>query len=204
MSNEQLNAVEAFDIGQLRKAANLLGIKADKHWRKEDFIEAIQTQQAQEQLVNAVFDSSTGPKPGYARVVIHRDPTPNHRNGPIHLGVNGRIIAVPRGGEFDIPIPYVEVLKNAVTVVTEQTEQATKDNPSGSYREEPRTSYPFQVVAVTPGPFQNQNDQRAAKYARRWAFMQANNAWPTDGELKEFEKVLAAKRVRDIENGKED
>lgn len=200
MSNEHIEAVASLDIGQLRKAAGVLGIKAERTWRKEDFIEAIQAAQSRDNgMVNAVFDTNSGPKPGFARVVIHRDPTPNHRNGPIHLGVNGRLIAVPRGGEFDIPIPYVEVLKNAITTVTEQTEHASKDNPSGSYREEARTSYPFQVVAITPGPFQNQHDQRAAKYVKRLAFWEANGAWPTDGELKEFEKVRMAKQIRDIE-----
>lgn len=204
MSNEQINAVEALDIGQLRKAANLLGIKAEKHWRKEDYVEAIQTQQAQESLISAVFDANAGPKPGYARVIIHRDPTPKHRNGPVHLVVNGRIIAVPRGGEFDIPLPYVEVLKNAKTIVTEQTENATKDSPTGAYRDEERTSYPFQVVAATPGPFSNPHDQRSVKYARKKAFHDMHGSWPTDAELKEFEKVVTARRIRDIENGKED
>lgn len=195
MSDTQLDAVETLDIGQLRKAAGLLGIKAEKHWRKDDYIEAIRDKQAQETMVNAVFDINAGPKPGYARVIIHRDPTPNHKNGPVHLGVNGRIISVPRGGQFDIPIPFVEVLQNAVTTVTQQTETATKENPTGSYTEEPRTSYPFQVLSVTPGPFKNPHDARSARYAKRKAFFDIHGAWPTDGELKDFEKVRMAKEM---------
>lgn len=199
MSNEQLDAIESLDIGQLRRAAKLLNIAAEKTWGKADFVDAIRTAQSQEQLINAVFDQSKGPKPGFARVLIHRDPTPGHSNGPVHLGLNGRIIAVPRGGEFDIPLPFVEVLKNAVTTVTRQTEQASRDNPTGLFLEEPQTSYPFQVIAATPGPFQNGHDQRAAKYVKRKAFYDANGAWPTDGELKEFEKVRMAQQIRDIE-----
>lgn len=196
MSNEldaQVAAVEKLTIGELRKAAKLLGIASARDWRSEDFIKAIQDKQKQDTLVTAVFDLGTGPRPGYARVVIHRDPSPNHKNGPIHLGVNGYIIAVPRGGEFDIPIPFIEVLKNAKTTVTEQQAEASRDNPGGAYKDDERTSYPFQVLAVTPGKFINNYDARAAKYAKRKAFHDQYGAWPTDGELKDFEKLRMAK-----------
>lgn len=194
---EQLNAVENLDIGQLRKAAALLEIKAEKHWRKEDFIEAIKAKQSNEKMVNAVFDTNLGPAPGFARVLIHRDPTPNHKNGPIHLGVNGRIIAVPRGAAFDIPIPYVEVLHNAITTVTREANGPSRENPTGSYMEEPQTSYPFQVLAITPGVFKNSHDNRAAKYAKKKQFFDKYGHWPTEGELKEFEKLRMAKDMRD-------
>lgn len=199
MSNEQLDAVDSLDIGQLRRAAKLLNITAEKSWTKDDFVTAITEAQAQESNVAAVFDQSKGPKPGYARVLIHRDPTPNHANGPVHLGLNGRIIAVPRGGEFDIPLAYVGVLRDAVTTTTRQTQNGNKENPSGLFQDEAQTSYPFQVIAATPGPFVNGNDQRAAKYIKRKAFHDANGAWPTDGELKEFEKIRMAKQIREIE-----
>lgn len=200
MSNEletQLQAVEGLTIAQLRKAANMLGITSARDWKSEDFVRAIQEKQKQDQLVTAVFDLSAGPAPGKARVVIHRDPTPGHKNGPIHLGVNGYIIAVPRGGEFDIPIPFVEALKNAKTTVTEQQQESSRDNPGGAYRDDERTSYPFQVLAVTPGKFINNYDARAAKYAKRKAFFDLYGAWPLDGELKEFEKLRMAKEMKD-------
>lgn len=192
-NNEQLDAVTTLTIGQLRKAANVLGIKADKTWRTDDFIEAIQEHQRQGDVATAVFDASVGPKPGYARVIIHRDPTPNHANGPVHLALNGRILSVPRGGEFDIPTPYVNVLKDAVATVTRESGNATRDNPSGLFVDEQKTSYPFQVVAVTPGAFKNPVDGRAAKYARRKSFFDKYGAWPTDAELKEYEKVKMRK-----------
>lgn len=197
MSSEdtQKDAVTTFDIAQLRRVAKLLNIEAERTWTKDDFITAIQNKQDQDALMTAVFDNSTGPKPGFARVIIHRDPTPNHKNGPIHLSVNGRIISMPRGLEFDIPLPYVEVLKNAVTTVTEQSEQPSRDNPAGGWAEQARTSYPFQVTAATPGPFVNPHDGRAAKFAKRKAFFDMHGAWPTSGELKEFEKLQMAKAI---------
>lgn len=187
-AQSQLEAVQALDIGQLRRAAKLLGITAERTWTKENFVAAIQNKQANEELVNAVFDLNIGPAAGYARVIIHRDPSPNHKNSPVHLGVNGRLIAMPRGAEFDIPIPFVEALKNATSLVTESAAESSKENPGGVYKEQERMSYPFQVISVTPGPFINTNDGRGAKYAKRKAFFDMYGNWPTDGELKEYNK----------------
>lgn len=195
--NSQLEAVSALDIGQLRKAAKLLGIDSKNTWTKEDFIAAIQAKQVENENVQTVFDTSIGPAPGYARVLIHRDPSHGHKNGPIHLGVNGRLISIPRGGEFDIPIPYVEVLKNAVTVHTISSEGGHGNSSEGNslFKEEPRTSYPFQVIAITPGKFVNSHDGRSGKYAKRKAFFDEFGSWPTDGELKAWDQAEITKRV---------
>lgn len=193
----QIDAVAALDIGQLRRAAKLLSIVSEKTWTKENFVEAIQAKQESDEMVNAVFDMNVGPAPGHARVIIHRDPTHNHRNGSVHLGVNGRIIAVPRGGEFDIPIPFVEALKNATSLITESSSTESRENPGGVYKEQERMSYPFQVLQVTPGPFYNNNDGRSAKYAKRKAFYDMYGSWPLDGELKEYEKVEMHRRMNE-------
>jgi hypothetical protein len=195
--NSQLEAVAALDMGQLRAAAKVLGITAKNTWSKEDFITAIQNKHAENEAMQTVFDKSIGPAPGFARVLIHRDPTPGHKNGPVHLGVNGRIISVPRGGEFDIPIPYVDVLKNAITVTTIESSMGGRENVEGNslFKEEPRTSYPFQVIAITPGTFKNAVDSRAAKYAKREAFYKEFGTWPTSGELKAWEQAEITRRV---------
>lgn len=195
--NSQLEAVASLDIGQLRKAAKLLGIDSKNTWTKEDFVAAIQAKQHENEHLQTVFDTSIGPAPGFARVLIHRDPSHGHKNGPIHLGVNGRLISIPRGGEFDIPIPYVEVLKNAVTVHTIASEGGHGGSTEGNsmFKEEPRTSYPFQVIAITPGKFQNSHDGRSGKYAKRKAFFDEFGSWPTDGELKAWDQAEITKRV---------
>lgn len=189
----QIDAVANLDIGMLRRAAKQLGITAQRDWTKEDFVTAIKQKQ-ESNLASIVFDGSTAPKPGHARIIIHRDPTPGHKNTPIHVGVNGRLLQVPRGLEVDVPIPYVEALKNAKTTIVAQTSGATQDNPSGSYKDEDRSSYPFQVLAMTPGnSFINQSDGRAASYERRYAFYKKIGRWPTEGELKEAMKNKIAK-----------
>lgn len=192
MTNEQevrsqLDAVEKLDIAQLRKAAKMLGITSARDWGKEDFVRAIKTHQ-QANLASVVFDNSGAPAPGHARLLIHRNPTPKHKNSPVHVGVNGRLIAIPRGMEVDVPIPFLNALKRAITVVIVESGESQPGAPGGIFKDEPQTSYPFQVLAITPGPFVNPNDNRAVAYKKRKAFFDKFGNWPTDGELKEYMK----------------
>lgn len=192
----QVEAVAALDIQSLRKAAKLLGISASREWSKEDFVVAIQAKQ-EESIQQLVFDSSTAPRPGFARILVHRDPSPGHKNTPIHAGINGWIFQIPRGHEVDVPIPLVEVLKNARSIQVRQREAANPQNPSGTYTDEEQTNYPFQVLQITPGEFKNVNDGRGPNYERRVAFYKKFERWPTDGELKEAMKQKIAKEMNE-------
>lgn len=181
-------------IAQLRNVAKTLGILSQRDWGKGDYIAAIQAKQ--EQLnTEVVVDDTSAPKPGYARVLVHRDPTPGHKNTPIHIGVNGLIFQVPRGIEVDIPIMVVNALKDAITLVTRPKGEDSRGREI--YGEEPQLSYPFQVVAITPGPFVNRNDARAATYERKYAFFQKIGRWPTEGELQE---AMKNKIKKELEN----
>lgn len=186
----QIEAVEKFDIAQLRKVAKFLGITAQRDWRAEDYVAAIKTKQEQNALSTYVFDGNTGPAPGHARLMLHRDPTPGHKNSPVQVGVNGRIIHIPRGIEVDVPLPFVEALKNAKTTYVRQVEMGNANAPMGIFRDEETVSYPFQVTAVTPGgKFENQHDARATNYVHRKAFYDMVGRWPTSGELQEAIKA---------------
>lgn len=181
----QLETLESLDIASLRKYAKLMRIPSQRDWQKEDYVEAIKMKQAQ-QNVSLVFDNSNAPAPGHARILLHRDQSPGAKNGPIQVGVNGRLIHIPRGVEVDIPLPFVEALKNAKGTQIRQISDASRDQPAGLYKDEEVHYYPFQVLAATPGGnFTNPHDQRAASYERRKAFHDAFGRWPTDGELKE-------------------
>lgn len=183
----QLDAVEALDISQLRKAAKLLNIGAHRDWGKEDYIAAIQAKQSQKTAAAIVFDNNTGPRPGHARIVLHRDPTPGHANSPVQVGVNGRLLSIPRGVEVDIPLPFVEALNNARSTITRQQQGVSRDNPGGLYKDEEIVSYPFQVVSITPGgDFNNPNDSRSVEARRRQAFADKFGRYPTSGELNEY------------------
>lgn len=192
----QTDAVDALDIASLRRFASIMKIPAKRDWSKEDYIAAIKAKQESNAMATFVFDSSTGPVPGKARVIVHRNPDPNAKNSPVHIGVNGYIVSVPRGIEVDIPIPFVEALKNAVTIEMRQQGETSRENPGGVYKDEARNSYPYQVIAATPGEFINPHDNRAAKYAAKKKYFDEFGSWPTDGELKEVQKVQINQRIK--------
>jgi hypothetical protein len=189
----QNDAIASLDMADLRKYAKIMRIPSQRDWTKEDFVRAIKAKQDTASVIDYVFDDSQAPKPGHARVLVHRDPSPNHKNTPIHVGVNGRLIQVPRGMEVDLPLPFVEALKNAITTTVQQASDATRENPGGVYKDTDQASYPFQVLAVTPGNFENSNDNRSSTYERRYKFFQKFERWPTEGELKEAMKAKIGK-----------
>jgi hypothetical protein len=187
-SRSQIDVLEGLDIAQLRKAAKTLGVNAQRDWTKEDFVDAIKIKQAEKSSVGFVFDTDQGPKPGYARVLIHRDNTPNHKNSPVHIGLNGQLYQVPRGVEVDVPIPFIEILKNARVKEMQKQVGSQNSNLPEEYKEQEHTSYPFQVIAMTPGTWKNSHDNRSYRHAPKKEFHSKFGSWPTDGELKEYVK----------------
>lgn len=192
----QSDAIDGLDIATLRRFASIMKIRASRDWSKEDYVAAIKAKQESSAATTFVFDSSSAPAPGKARVIIHRDPNPQAKNSPVHLGVNGYIIAVPRGIEVDIPHPFVEALKNAKTTEVVQAGESSRENPGGIYKDEQRDSYPYQVIAFTPGEFVNPHDARAAKYTAKKKFFDQFGSWPTDAELKEVQKRLIESNIK--------
>lgn len=197
MSNEQHSNVQeersqgevmdALSMADLRTLAKVLGITSQRDWTKEDYVKAIQAKNSKHGT-EVVVDESLGLKPGHARVMIHRDPTPGHGNKPVHVGFNGKLYAIPRGLTVEVPKPVIESLKNAVTTYTEQDKEPSRDNPGGTFRDSARVSYPYQVLAEDPRPWAGQ-DPRSRSYAERKAFYDRYGAWPTEGELKEAKKA---------------
>ncbi len=86
---------------------------------------------------------------------------------------------IPRGINVDVPKEFIGVLKDAVVKETREVEP-------GKYVEEDQPSYPFQVLAITPGKWKNPNDNRAAAFKIRKEFFNTHGVWPTAGELREF------------------
>lgn len=128
-------------------------------------------------------------KPGFARIVLHKDPTPGHANSPVQVGLNGQFYHIPRGVEVDIPLEFVDVLISAKQSVMRQKAEPSAANPAGEVVWEDIYSYPFQVIAVKPGKaFKSSIDQRGSIARRKEAFVAAIGKWPTTGELLEYEK----------------
>lgn len=61
------------------------------------------------------FDRSVFEEEGrkYCRINIPANDKPGGQD-PVPVGVNGTVIALPRGKDIQVPVEYVEVLKNAV------------------------------------------------------------------------------------------
>ena len=186
----QLDALDELSMAQLRAAAKLMKISAQRDWGKEAFVQAIKDKQAKQDAVEFVVDGDIGPKPGFARILIHRDPTPKAKNSAVPVGFNGQLYLVPRGIEVDIPKEFVEVLKNASYLAPiDDSDNSSGDLKSRTQREERQQSYPFTVTSITPGTWKNPNDQRAAHYKLREEFMKKLGHWPTAAELKEAQKA---------------
>lgn len=81
------------------------------------------------------------PKRDMVRLIIQRTEDAGG-DEPVPVGVNGKVMLVPRGEPVEIPRPYFEVLKNCVTYRYE----SLKD---GGINPEPRMVplYPWQLVA---------------------------------------------------------
>lgn len=190
----ELEGAGKLDIADLRRLAKILNITAQRDWTKSDYAAAIQKHQADEHTASlAILVGGNAPKPGHSRILIHRDPSPGHKNGPVHVVLNGHIFSIPRGVEVDVPTPFVEVLANARTIVVKQLAGDGRENPTGSYKDEEQMSYPFQIIASTPGEYKNPHDNRHVSYAIRKEFQERNGVWPTTGELAEYRKTRAAR-----------
>lgn len=188
---DQTAALNKLDINSLRAFAKLSNIKAGRDWTKEDFVTALQAKAGQS-TVGMVFDNETGPKPGYSRILLHRDTSSGHKNSSVHVGVNGTIFAIPRGVEVDIPTYVVGALNDAQGLVTSHIEENTGP---GRFIETMQKSYPFQVIATNPGKIANRNDTRSRNYLLRLACKEALQKWPTHGEFLEWQKYEMRKKA---------
>lgn len=193
----QLDVVDSFDIAELRRAAKALNIEARRDWDKADYISAIKAKQAKKTAAAVVFDTELGPKPGYARIVLHRDPMPGHKNSPVQVGVNGRLLSIPRGIEVDIPIPHVEALRNAKGKIPRMQQDANPNQPGGIYKDEEIYSYTFDVRAITPGgQFASPLDSRAVQARASQAFADVFGRYPTHGELQKWQDAKILKESK--------
>lgn len=204
-------------IGVIRATAKSLGIASQRDWKRTDFVKAIRIAQGkavdsddypeQEEEFDDTVDlradyslpasvvKSIGAqkplKPGYARIVIHKDPTPGHANSAVPVGLNGDFRLVPRGVQVDVPLEFIGVLQDAVQTTIHQKSDPTPSNPAGEVIEQDILSYPFQVISVRPGKgFRSAIDQRSQKARRKQEFAEKWGKYPTDGELFEWEKEL--------------
>lgn len=107
-------------------------------WAKDEIYVLDEPESEQAKKPTARLGKQTGE--GKVRLMINRTEEPGG-DEPVPIGVNGRIMLVPRGEEVEIPRPYFLVLRNAIKHVYDM-------HPNGKeLLEKPREvpMYPFQV-----------------------------------------------------------
>lgn len=211
MDDQNLTELEqelnAYDMAKLRKFASHNRVAFTRDMTKEEIIEAIKAKHKDRDVV-LLAEAGAGPKPGWARILLHKDPTPGAGNRPVYIQVNGYKVTVPRGVEVDVPIKVVNVLNDAKELRKEEDPSEPYNSPK-RWRNMLVHSYPFQTLAVTPGPDPRPGleKSKAAKYGPRVAYRDKFGRWPQRAELLEAIKdgiiklrptdQLAAKEFKD-------
>lgn len=181
-STNQTDAISKLDIGALRTFAKAMGINANRDWTKEDFVRSL-IAKGEQASVGLVIDDENAPRPGFSRIILHRDTSSGHKNSPVQVGHNGQLYSIPRGVQVDVPTYIIHVLNDAEGKVMSEIEATS--GPS-TFVENTQKSYPYQVMATTPGNIKNTIDPRAAEASLRKQCKETIGRWPTDGEYKEW------------------
>lgn len=165
MTERKTIAIEEASLEQLREyAETVLGMKIHPNAKRETIvakIEAANTGNSQitipnvevpimptEQATASAREEAGRKNSGEVRkvrILIETQEIPGG-DQPVPVSVNGRAMLIPRGKEVDVPVHFVEALKNAVRDIYDPIKE-------GGVGTEPRkaTSYPFRIIA-DPAP----------------------------------------------------
>lgn len=143
---------EGMSEEKLREYAKHMRIAVKAKASKEEILEAIYNRQ-NSRAAPTLADKSKELKPGYARILIHEDPTPGAKQIPVYLNSNGYECTIPRGVEVEVPMRVVRVLNDAK--VKRRQQRTVQDNfGRETFAETTVTvpSYPFTIVEQKDGP----------------------------------------------------
>lgn len=188
-------------LDDLRVKAGSLGIPVSKTMNTQTLqklIDNYEGNNAQKHVDR--FDDITGdrPKPGYARVIIHKNPDPRAANTDWWGSVNGFAVQVRRGEEVDIPI---KILRSSLMLTKMTILRDRGDDWAGSadrYYEDEVYDTPFTVLMITEGQdpkhYHYENNQKK-KNSNRVEFHREHGFWPKPQMLREW--VAAGKPKKD-------
>lgn len=180
-----IEQLESASIAEVRKAASTYKIKWTRDMTQEELLEAIKASlSASKFALTAVGDL---PQPGWARILVHSDPTPNAPNRAVYVSVNDYAVLIPRDVEVDVPRKIVEALANSKSSKLKEDPSQPTNSPN-RYRFVEVPNYPFSMVAYTPGPDPRGEYERNAAAAKRprIAFRDKYGYWPkSDNELRD-------------------
>ncbi len=187
MTNKlSLVELNTLPIADLRKMASDYGLPLRRSMGTADIAALIyENTNGPSERVMRVNDQGNRPAPGYARVEILRDPSPQASNTDVFLGVNGYTVQIKRGMVVDIPIKILRgSLMNSVAEVLR--EDTTQVDPEKRYTWELVHTYPFTVYDINEGPDPRNTHEKTTrkKMAAKRAFKKANGYWAKSAELR--------------------
>lgn len=183
--NKYLEQLASAPIAEVRKAASTYKVKWTRDMTVEELIDAIKgSVSAGKYALTAVGDM---PQPGWARILVHSDPSPNAPNRPVYVSVNDYAVLIPRDVEVDVPKKIVEALANSKSAKLKEDPSQPQNSPN-RYRFVEVANYPFSMIAYVPGPDPRGEYERNAAAAKRprIAFRDKFGYWPkSDAEVRD-------------------
>lgn len=177
--------LEEMSIGDLRKVASTVyRISITRDMDKEQILRLIGEKKRRGDFAELAEFNGDAPKPGYARIMIHKSSLGYNR--PVYISTNGYRITVPRGVEVDVPIKVVGVLNDSRSSrLREDLTKALNDPARWTWEES--HDYPFSVVSLTPGPDPKPGNEanRMKSHRLRTKFRDKFGIWPKHEELRQ-------------------
>lgn len=166
--------LDGMNIADARKLAKQYGVSLSREMTLEDIKKAIHLKRSKHKIVDQA-DLSQPPAPGRWRILVHKTTENGAKAGgrPQPIRVNGYFATLPRNVPIDVPEKVVRALENTVHYVA-------TDDESGQSSYEPRHSFPFQILAFTPGPdpVPGYEKAKARNYRMRLAYRDEFGVWP--------------------------
>jgi hypothetical protein len=174
-------------IAELRKlASTVYRLPLTRDMTADDIRKLIKSKEKKGDFAQLAEFNGDAPRPGWARVIIHKDNNPSSSNRPVYLSINGYRITIPRGVEVDVPIKVVGVLNDAKQRFLKENTSVGTGDPNRFFWEDSH-SYPFSVVNMTSGPDPKPGNEknREKQMGPRIRFRDKFGYWPKREELRE-------------------
>ena len=173
--------LEVLPISELRqKAVRNFGLRLTREETKEDIINKIVVAASKQEF--AVEAAGDMPAPGWTRIRVH--PVPGKPTFPFFVGINGYFCSVPFNIDVDVPSKIIGVLKDAIE------HRYSLDYETGFNKITLEQSYPFNIIATTPGPDPRPGNEvaRERRLQVKRDFAEREGFWPSDDDIKEIRK----------------
>ena len=110
--------ISTYDIADLRRTAAVLKINAEKDWKKEDYITAINTRRKKEVVAKVVYDADEPIPQGFVRIKLPL--TMSGSDSAIPVRVNNFVTIIPRNLLVDVPKEIRDQLRSSTECVTRE------------------------------------------------------------------------------------